>query len=101
MQGELMMNAVHEQGSLDVQPESSKFDISLTEDENGNLIVFSIDNDCKLKLTYEDARVLAIRIISAANRAEIRSNLKRNNMKLARTSEPQRKSSGLHQAFAK
>jgi hypothetical protein len=54
-----------------------------------------------MKLTYEDARTLAIRIISAANRAEIRSNLKRNSMKLSRTNEAETRSGWFHQAFVK
>jgi hypothetical protein len=98
---ELMMNTDHEVGGLKTPLDSSRFDITLTEDEIGNLIVFSVNSDCQMKLTYEDARTLAIRIISAANRAEIRSNLKRNSMKLSRTNEAETRSGWFHQAFVK
>lgn len=95
------MNAGHEVGGLDVAPESNKLDITLSEDQSGDLIVFSVNSDCQIKLTYEDARQLAIRIISAANRAEIRSNLRRNSMGLSRSTDAATKAGWFHQAFAK
>ena len=56
------------------------FDIRLAEDDTGkNQVVIKIKAlaDSELSLTSQQARVIATELIMAANRAEVRENLKR------------------------
>lgn len=56
------------------------FDISLEEDASGTtrvIIKFKQLANCELDLTSQQARVIATELIMAANRAEVRENLKR------------------------
>jgi len=96
-----MMNTGHEVGGLKKPSDSARIDITLTEEENASRVMFSVNSDCQLTLTFEEARLLAIRIIMAANRAETRSNLKRNRMSLSPTTETAAKAGWFNQAFAK
>lgn len=56
------------------------FDISLKEDVLGTskvILRFNKLTNCELDLTSQQARVIATELIMAANRAEVRENLKR------------------------
>ena len=60
--------------------EKETFDIGLEEDASGiNRVVikFKTPANCELDLTSHQARVIATELIMAANRAEVRENLKR------------------------
>ena len=60
--------------------EKDVFDIQLKEDATGkNRVVITIkaSTDSELDLTSHQARVIATELIMAANRAEVRENLKR------------------------
>lgn len=60
--------------------EKETFEISLEEDASGNhrvIIRFNKLANCELDLTSQQARVIATELIMAANRAEVRENLKR------------------------
>ena len=60
--------------------EKETFAISLEEDASGNdrvVIKFNKLANCELDLSSQQARVLATELIMAANRAEVRENLKR------------------------
>ena len=60
--------------------ETTTFDIRLEEDENGkNQVVVKIKAlaNTELGMTSQQARVIATELIMAANRAEVRENLKR------------------------
>lgn len=96
------MNSNHEGGAIKEPSESAQnIDISLTEDDNGNFVVFSLNSDCQIKLTLEEARSLAIRLIMATNRAETRSNLMQSSVNLSRKAQAATKVGWFHQAFAK
>jgi hypothetical protein len=72
----LTVKSDDEKGSLRTPNVSAKIDIALTDDDNPNHVLISVDSECRMKLTFEEARFLAIRIITAANQAEVRSFLK-------------------------
>lgn len=60
--------------------EKETFNISLEEDASGTnkvIIRFNKTANCELDLTSQQARVIATELIMAANRAEVRENLKR------------------------
>ena len=60
--------------------EKETFDIALEEDASGNsrvVIKLKTLSNCELDLTSQQARVIATELIMAANRAEVRENLKR------------------------
>ena len=60
--------------------EKETFDIALEEDASGTnrvVIKFKTPANCELDLTSQQARVIATELIMAANRAEVRENLKR------------------------
>lgn len=60
--------------------DKSMFDIRLEEDATGkNQVVVKINTEagCELGMSSQQARVIATELIMAANRAEVRENLKR------------------------
>lgn len=60
--------------------EKDSLDIRLEEDATGkNKVIIKVKgvDNCELDLTSQQARVIATELIMAANRAEVRENLKR------------------------
>ncbi len=76
-----MMNSANERDLSKEQDYSAKFDVSLTEDGEGNFLLLSLGNDCQVKLTADEARYLVNRVIENINRVECREKHKRDAMK--------------------
>jgi hypothetical protein len=63
---------------MDLPSNGTKVKITLEEDEEGkNKVVFCLANGNEMKLSPQQARLLATELIVVVNRAEVRRNLKR------------------------
>jgi hypothetical protein len=51
---------------------SVDFEFGLTEDDDSKQVEFSVNNDYRIRLTIDEARLLAIKIIQAANQADVK-----------------------------
>jgi hypothetical protein len=78
-------------------------DINLREDSHGKdrVVIVLQAHGCELNLAPHQARVLATELIMAVNRAEVRSNLKRNQHMVRGKDEAPQRRGPFHQSFAK
>ena len=98
------MNTSHEGNAIDVGLFSAPIDVALAEEGNASIVLISVNSvirECQMQLTFEEARQLAIRIITAANRAEIQCMIKarQRNLTLATGRAP--KGGGFFRVFAR
>jgi hypothetical protein len=56
--------------------EGFNLDITLKDEDEQKLVVCSLENGGQLHLTLHQARILAIKLITAVGRAEVKHNLK-------------------------
>lgn len=63
---------------------SVDFEFGLSDNDDKQLVEFCVNRHCKIMLTIEEARLLAIKFIQAANQAEVRRHLLGKNRCLAR-----------------
>lgn len=92
------MDKFEEENTRKLPAGSVKFDIGFIEDADESRVELCVNDECQVKLTIDEARSLAIRIIMAANRAEVRDNLKRHAINLSRADA---KPGWLQQALAR
>ncbi|MGA7178688.1 MAG: hypothetical protein WBX11_03735 [Thiobacillaceae bacterium] len=70
------MKTSHEGNPPEAPLDRAVIDIGLAEEGDANHVLISVDREWRMKLTFEEARFLVIRIITAANQAEVRCMLK-------------------------
>jgi hypothetical protein len=69
---------VRGQGSSDMLEINHRFNLDITLKDEGDreLVICSLENGDQIKLTLDQARVLACKLIMEVSRAEVRRNLK-------------------------
>jgi hypothetical protein len=95
------MNTKHEGNAVNAGLCGATIDVALTGDGNPNHVLISVDSECQMQLTFEEARQLAIRMITAANQAEVQCMLKARQRNLTLATRRAPKGGGFLRVFAR